>query len=365
METKNWKWFKISDLFDKPYKGFAYNAQNLTFCDFKHPMAVRYVTRTDVDNGCKGFVINEDFVYIETCNAITIGDTTATIFYQENEFICGDHMVILRSHHLNKVRGLFIISLLNKERYRYNYGRAFKKDLISNTRLKLPIDNNGKPDWQWIENYVKETLISKLPSKTKSVWKKEFDKTPISPNKLQLNTKEWKWFRYDEVFEIKKGFYNKKPEENPNGEIPFIGATDSNNGITSFHDLNTIESSSKTGEIPNAPLKEKLFSKNSITVSNNGSVGYAFYQKKEFTCTHDVNPLYLKNKIITPYIAMFLCTIIEMERFRWAYGRKWRPVRMPSSKIKLPAIKNDKGDYEPDWQWMEDYIKGLPYSGCL
>ena len=28
------------------------------------------------------------------------------------------------------------------------------------------------------------------------------------------------------------------------------------------------------------PLKEKIFSKNSITVSNNGSVGYAFYQKK-------------------------------------------------------------------------------------
>ena len=34
-------------------------------------------------------------------------------------------------------------------------------------------------------------------------------------------------------------------------------------------------------------------------------------------------------------------------------------------KLKLPAIKNAKGEYEPDWQWMEDYIKGLPYSGCL
>ena len=28
-------------------------------------------------------------------------------------------------------------------------------------------------------------------------------------------------------------------------------------------------------------------------------------------------------------------------------------------------IKNAKSEYEPDWQWMEDYIKGLPYSGCL
>ena len=120
--------------------------------------------------------------------------------------------------------------------------------------------------------------------------------------------------------------------------------------------------SSKTGEAPNAPLDQKMFSENCITVSNNGSVGYAFYQNKEFTCTHDVNPLYLKGKTLNVYIAMFLCAIIEKERFRWAYGRKWRPVRMPSSLIKLPAIQNANDEYEPDWQWMEDYIKGLPYS---
>ena len=26
-----------------------------------------------------------------------------------------------------------------------------------------------------------------------------------------MDTNNWKWFRYDEVFEIKHGFYNKKP----------------------------------------------------------------------------------------------------------------------------------------------------------
>ncbi len=168
-----------------------------------------------------------------------------------------------------------------------------------------------------------------------------------------MNTKTWRWFRYDEIFEIKKGFYNKKPEENPQGDIPFIGATDSNNGVTSMHDLETIEKSSKTGDENNAPLKEKLFEPNCITVSNNGSVGYAFYQTKKFTCSHDVNPLYLKDYTLNAYIAMFLCGIIEKEQFRWAYGRKWRPIRMPSSKIKLPI--ND--DNKPDWEWIEKYIK--------
>jgi len=68
-----------------------------------------------------------------------------------------------------------------------------------------------------------------------------------------------------------------------------------------------------------------------------------------------------EQKSSNKYIAMFLCSLIEMERFRWAYGRKWRPVRMPHSLINLPVTK----DGTPDWQFMEDYIKSLPYSKCL
>lgn len=368
METSNWKWFEIKELFDEPYKGTVYNAQDLTFCGLNNKNAIRYITRTNTNNGCRGFVAREDLVEIEKGNAITIGDTTSTIYYQAEDFICGDHIVVLRSRYLNKIRGLFFVSLLNRERYRYNYGRAYKKDLVYDTKIKLPVDADGAPNWLWIEKYVQDCIIPKLPKKSRNVWQKRFDIQPYYSRKLDLNTTDWHWFRYDEVFQICKGFYNKKPDENIKGEIPFIGATDSNNGITSFHDLETIELSTKTGDGKNAPLKDKLFEPNCITVSNNGSVGYAFYQPRGFTCTHDVNPLYLNkkwNRELNVYISMFLCTIIEMERYRWAYGRKWRPKRMPASLIKLPAIKNAEGEYEPDWQWMEDYIKGLPYSGCL
>ena len=130
--------------------------------------------------------------------------------------------------------------------------------------------------------------------------------------------------------------------------------------MTSHSDLETIAITTKTGDGNNAPMEEKIF-ENCIAVTNNGSVGYAYFQAKPFTCTHDVNPLYLKGHEINPYIALFLCTLIEKERFRWAYGRKWRPIRMPSSKIKLPVTPTG----EPDWQFMEDYIKSLPYSKNL
>ena len=85
-----------------------------------------------------------------------------------------------------------------------------------------------------------------------------------------------------DIFEIRKGFYNKKPDNVVGGNIPFIGATDSNNGITSYCDIDTIERTSKTGDSNNAPLSEKIFEANCITVSNNGSIGFAFYQSRKF-----------------------------------------------------------------------------------
>ena len=47
-----------------------------------------------------------------------------------------------------------------------------------------------------------------------------------------------------------------------------------------------------------------------------------------------------------------------LEKYRFNYGRKWGIDRMKKSLIKLPVDSDGK----PDWQFMEDYIKSLPYS---
>lgn len=62
---------------------------------------------------------------------------------------------------------------------------------------------------------------------------------------------------------------------------------------------------------------------------------------------------------------MFLTTVIDNERFKFSYGRAVYSSVIDQLIIKLPAIKTANGEYEPDWQWMEDYIKGLPYSGAI
>jgi len=171
LNTEEWEWFSVENFCEYPYKAKAYNANELTECLSNDPKAILYVTRTDVNNGCKGYIVNDGFEAVERGNAITIGDTTSTIFYQNKDFICGDHMVVLRSKFFNIYTGLFITALLNKERFRYNYGRAFTMDIIAKTRIKLPTTPSGEPDWKFMEDYIKSLPYSKNiePSKPNEV----------------------------------------------------------------------------------------------------------------------------------------------------------------------------------------------------
>jgi hypothetical protein len=170
---------------------------------------------------------------------------------------------------------------------------------------------------------------------------------------MDLKNIQWAEFMFIDIFEIKNGFYNKKPNPSINGKIPFIGATQNNNGITEFYTFNDIESNSKVGYGKNEAISKKIFNGNCIAVTNNGSVGFAYYQIHNFTCSHDVNPLYLKNYELNEYIAKFLISAIEMQRVCFEYARKWRPKRMVKSKILLPI--NSKG--EPNYSFMEQFIR--------
>ena len=198
----------------------------------------------------------------------------------------------------------------------------------------------------------------------------------VTKDKKEIRELEtWKIFEFSKLFDIKKGYYNKKPEHSSSGEIPFLGATEKNNGVTEMYSLEDIAMASISSEEKTPTLANKIFQSNALTITNDGSVGFAFYQNKEFTCSHSVTPLYLKHHVLNKYIALFIATIIGKDRYRWAYGRKWRPERMANSKILLPVQLSldkslyidrnkiySKDGYVPDWQYMEDYIKSLPYA---
>ncbi|RDU72766.1 hypothetical protein CQA66_04025 [Helicobacter aurati] len=177
----------------------------------------------------------------------------------------------------------------------------------------------------------------------------------IAKNELGLESIKWGEFRISDLFEVIDGYYNKKPPQDKNGTIPFLGATQYDNGITTFYNKETILNYDKVGGITQKDVEKRIFKGNCIAITNNGSVGNAYYQKSDFVCSHDVTPIYLKAHTLNIYIALFIIPLLQQSGKSFEYAKKWRPKRMRKSKVMLPI--DSKG--EPNYKFMESFMKEL------
>ena len=151
----------------------------------------------------------------------------------------------------------------------------------------------------------------------------------------KLSLVRWKSFVLSDVFTISSGKRLTKADMKVS-KRPFIGATDSNNGITAWVD-NTNES------------LDKLV----LGVNYNGSVVETFFHPYECIFSDDVKRLHLKNGITSYHVMLFLKTMIIQQKVKFEYGYKFNEKRMQHQKILLPVTE----DNSPDWQFMEEYMR--------
>lgn len=326
LSIDKWKTFRFGDLIDKIYKSKAYNKIDLQTFEYYDTNLIPYVSRTESNNSVDCFVEKNNFDKVEPGNAIVVGDTTSTVSYQKNCFVTGDHIVVIRAKWLNEFTGLFIVTLLQMEKYRYSYGRAYVVNSIVNTMLKLPVDSNDNPDWNWIQEYM-QSLQCQLP------------KTKKMGNPLPLNFNNWKKFKVKDVFSCSttKALDINDAEE---GDIPYITRSAVDNGLS--------------GHYSN---EEYINDGNCITIGAEGRV--AFYQKNNFIA--GIKVYTLRNKELNKYNALFISTILNQKIDLYNYGRARILEKIKDESIFLPI--NEKGN--PDFSFMEEYIKKLPYADLL
>lgn len=311
----------LSDLFEVRY-GHSLELNRLTLLDEKKG-GIPFVSRKMGDNGISAYVAPIPDVEPALAGLLTCalgGNGVMSSFLQEMPFYSGRDIAHLTPKiSLTKQQLIFYCTCLVSNRYRFSYGRQANRTL---KRILIP-SLSELPD------YVSHANVDMYIGCDEM----------INSQQLQINTNSWQSFRYDDIFEIKKGQRLTKADM-LKGNIPYVGASDSFNGITTYVGQQAIHQNS------------------TITVSYNGSVAEAFYQPQPYWATDDVNVLYPKNFKLTPSVGLFLCAVIRQEKYRFNYGRKWHLERMKNSIIKLPV----KPDGSPDWQFMEQYIQTLPYS---
>ncbi len=304
---------KLNDIFEIEYpKTLVFSEMTIS------ENGINFVSSQDKNNGVVARVEERDGVKKYPAGIITVplkGSVLMAHVQTEECYVAHQIAVLTPKVEMGLSSKLFYCLCIQKNAYRFNYGRQADRTL---RELILP---EHIPEW------VKQVEI--IPIKTANIEKKR-----------GLNINCWREYKLSELFDFEKGKRLTKMDM-IQGKINFLGAISDNNGV-----------------------REKIetdiyWSPNCITVNYNGSVGEAFYQEKPFWASDDVNVLYAKSTWkMNKFIALFIITVIKANKYRFSYGRKWTMEKMKDSIIKLPS----KSDGTPDFEYMEKFMKLLPYS---
>uniref|UniRef100_UPI003341130F restriction endonuclease subunit S n=1 Tax=Tissierella praeacuta TaxID=43131 RepID=UPI003341130F len=123
---------------------------------------VNLVSALTKNNGVKEKVITDTYIQGNKLSISTNGIYTGTAFYQEEDFILQDSIsVSLKNKELNKYIGMYLITVINYENFRFDYGRKSGKSRLNRLKLRLPINDYGNPDYDYMERYIKTLEFSK------------------------------------------------------------------------------------------------------------------------------------------------------------------------------------------------------------
>ncbi|ENH5353987.1 restriction endonuclease subunit S [Campylobacter upsaliensis] len=151
------------------------------------------------------------------------------------------------------------------------------------------------------------------------------------------NDIEWKSFKIGELFEnIQQGARLKK-EDHIQGDLPFVMAGITNNGICGF--------------IGNDNARK--FKANAITIDILGNV---FYRDYDFGASDDVGVFWNEHKLFNKEIMLFICASIQKSLMgRFDFGNKLRASRAFDLPCLLPILDSNNIDFT----FMESFIKAI------
>jgi hypothetical protein len=312
----------LKELFTPVY-GVNLELIHVEECEKKDITSIRFISRTEQSNGVSAYVKRIGEITPNPAHTISVAVSGSVLssFYQDEEYYSGrDLYYLLPKRKMSKEEMMFYAFCIRANKYKYNYGRAANRTLKD---ILIPAEVPS--DFQCVS-------LNEIPIPS--------DKTLVQKH-LELITEKWRLFQLHKLFKITgtKTTPLLELEEYGKGAYPYVTTQATNNGVEGFYDYYTEEG-------------------NVLTVDS-AVLGCCSYQPVNFSASDHVEKLIPKFKM-NQYTALFLTTIINQEQYRYNYGLKCSQTRMKRQQIKLPS-KNG----EPDFDFMEDFIKSLPYSSSV
>ena len=114
--------------------------------------AVPYVARSSNRNGIGSFLPHQGFDPPNAGNAITIGVSTSTVFYQPVPFYTSKEIQVLRHPQLSVENGLILVASLREQMSKFQWGNGASLERLRATRIMVPVitDADGKQVADWV-----------------------------------------------------------------------------------------------------------------------------------------------------------------------------------------------------------------------
>ncbi len=370
LNINEWKEFKVSSILT------IMNGKGITKEEIENNEGnINVVQSGEENNGVLGkidldYCKKMGYKYTEKpCLTVARSGSAGFVSFQVEGCVVGDSakILLLDDSIATKNIYLFIKTLLTANRFKYAYGRKVTETNYMNDVVKLPIvknedgsyfiDTNKKysndgyvPDWDWMNSYIESLNNTILTT------------TILPENTLSLDTSTWKQFYLHKLFDTKMG--NGIDAQNTTTDEPkynYVSRNSNGNGVVGYVD-----------EIEG----EKPFPAGAMSLALGGSfLGSCFIQTAPFYTAQNVGILQERENL-SIYVKLFIATLIRNEcKIKYqAFGRELNAHFRKDFTIKLPVEKNSSGyvidkekkysneGYVPDWEFIEKYMKSLPYS---
>ena len=331
----SWKEFFLEDIVT------IANGKRLTKIDMSNGN-IPFVGASEMLNGITAFTSTKNESLDKNVLGVNYNGSVGCSFYHPYMALFSDDVKRVKwkdSRRNNKYTLLFLASSIMQQKIKYAYGYKFNSQRMRRQKILLPVCVDGTPDWQFMEEFMKEKERLILKTAKEKLNKQLEEQRNNSAAVADSELVEFKDFVFGELFSINassSGIDKSKLNGN-SGHIPYITRSNVDNAIADFIGKQNI-------------VLGRMDEGNVITIGlDTQSV---FYQPKAFYTGQNIQVI--RHERLNKYNALYVVECIKklVSKFSWgSYGATLS--RLRRGKLYLPVDSSG----EPNWDYMEQKSK--------
>ena len=273
LTDRKWMPFKLGDVCTIE-KGVRLTKANM------RPGNRPFVGATSTNNGITNWVSNTNGSLDRNVLGVNYNGSVGYAFYHPYECIFTDDVkrLHLKNHKDGRRVLQFFAVAIAQQAKNHDYGYKFNGERMERQNIMLPVNAEGKPDYAFMEAYIRERENALLTRYSAFVKGRTI---PCRGGGVRLHCRAvWRPFRLLDYFDYRRGD-QKDMNSLSSGREMLVSARNVENGLKGFY------SGAKT---------HRRFAGNCLTLNNDGDggVGLSYYQPNEFLLDTHVYALYPK-----------------------------------------------------------------------